>query len=351
METDPNPEDRSMRMTKRTVAAYGALGCAGVFAAYYLRHAAPILEHIEKHGVIGFVMGALALAIVAGIAAAWATSVGATNLKQAISAGLAVPAIVFAAGIDGGGKPPPETKSAGFLLLAGAGDDGGAFLDSLRLFFAPVESRVRAEREKADREVVKLAGSKLELEARLNDVNRQLTLATNDRIESAKAVAEARASNDAMKAKLDVALETARNLERSIAPMRTEWPALVKARAELGAQVTDLRTKLGAAQAREVEARAAAGAANASIEELKRTIDDLKSKSLRDRAGDVAVPDLRRLSLVDAYLALRRDGLVLGLSREFLVRPAEWLNVHVVGHRPEPGAKVVRGSAIEVEVR
>lgn len=269
-----------MRMTKKTVAAYGALGCAGVFAAYYLRHAAPILEHIEKHGVIGFVMGALALAIVAGIAAAWATSVGATNLKQAISAGLAVPAIVFAAGIDGGGKPPPETKSAGFSLLAGADGEGTAFLDSLRLFFAPVESRVRAEREKADAAIAQSKGRTL----------------------------------------------------------------------ELGARVKELNGMLEAASDRETKLRTANNTANESVEKLERTIKELRSKSPPGPAHDVAVPDLRKLSLVDAYFALRRDGLVLGLSREFLVRPAEWLKTHVAGHRPEPGAKVARGSAIEVEI-
>lgn len=316
-----------MRMTKKTVAAYGALGCAGVFAAYYLRHAAPILEHIEKHGVIGFVMGALALAIVAGIAAAWATSVGATNLKQAISAGLAVPAIVFAAGIDGGGKPPPDTKTAGFSLVAAAGDDGGAFLDSLRLFFAPVESRVRAERERSDRIVLESKIATQEARAALSTANGELELARHQRDVSVQDLARERASIAEVESKFESTVQAAKDLDRTYATMKARMPTLLPDRVELEGTLMRLQTNLAAAS---------------SV---------LRSRGPANAPQDVEVPEVRRLSLADAYVALRERGLVVGLATDFFARPVDWRQVHVNGQRPEPGGRTARGSVISVEVR
>lgn len=350
-----------MPLKKKTSAMYGALGCAGVFAAYYLRHAKPVLDHIQAYGALGVVMGLVSLAVVAGIAAAWATSVAAQNLKQAVSAGLAVPAIIFAAGIDGGAaaKEPPKALQ-GFTLLAADANGSATFLESLRLVLSPVATVARAETAAVEAKAARLRDEVAALGAAKRGLDDELTA---KRVLASKLEGEVSAiatrleksegDRSMLLAKWTTATEEVKVWNAQYLAVVNSTPdraALAALRERAQAAEAELAGARGAAEAARAEAQRAVEVATREQELFKQENLALAGR-LRNLEGAfeaqrTKVPLLEGRSAAEAYRLLAESGLILDLTREFLARPVDFTRLRVTGQKRSPGP-AQRGDRVE----
>ena len=123
---------------RKRVFFVGSFGCFLIFTLFYLRHASAVLNHFDRHGLLGTGVALLSLAIVSAAGGAWALFHSPLTLKSAFSIGLGLPAILLAAdfAVTAAQGAPGVAPSLGPL------PEGivRTILDSVQLIVGPVRS-------------------------------------------------------------------------------------------------------------------------------------------------------------------------------------------------------------------
>jgi len=127
-----------IKMTPKSVFGAGCGATLTIYAVYFLKHMDMVGGLLDTHSVGFLFAAALALLIVAGAAGAWTYFSEPTSMRQALSIGLGVPALLFAMDIGSPDASVGVNKSSLFPSFLAAGD--GSWWGGFSLIFAPVSS-------------------------------------------------------------------------------------------------------------------------------------------------------------------------------------------------------------------
>jgi hypothetical protein len=129
---------------------FGSFGTLAVFAGFFVRHRPEVGDHLRSLDAVGLVLDLVALLVLLGLGGAWTLASSPKSMLQALTLGLGVPAMVFAADIPIGTQEGGSAGTPG--STASAPSTGGSRPDrwTPRLIFSPVSTVARVQREKAE---------------------------------------------------------------------------------------------------------------------------------------------------------------------------------------------------------